>query len=387
MRTSAVGVALAALVCGALAAAGPAGDKLPTVKRITTIYEDHPKSADWCAANELIAFCGWQLDGYCDVFVMRPDGKGVRCLTSRAGLCPQRHNGNPAWHPSGEFIAFTAQNEDAARGEDTVLARAESKSVPGSGVNCNLWVVKADGSKAWQLTDSKTDYDTPRGVIHPQFSSDGKKIAWAALAGEYPRGMVWGRWAIYVADFALDDGGPKLKNVQKLQPGQQMNFYETHAFSKDGSRLLFSANCEPGQPVTGIDIYEYEIASGRLKNLTNTPGAWDEHAHWSPDGKWIAWMSSTGMDINYKEVRGGEWRKYLKTDLWIMDSGGKERERLTFFNEKGHPHYLGGRTIVSDSAWSPDGKGLVVTVAHADDATGVTRRTKLVLVELDVGEH
>ncbi len=134
----------------------------------------------------------------------------------------------------------------------------------------------------------------------------------------------------------------------------------------------------------GIDIYEYELASGRLTNLTRTSHDWDEHAHYSPDGRWIAWMSSTGMKIHYESVRGHAWRKYLKTDLWIMDSRGMARKRLTYFNKAGHPHHRGGRTIVSDSAWSPDGRRLVVLVAYESDSDGKRRlKSKLVMVELE----
>ena len=365
-------------------AAESARDALPELKGMTTVLDGRVKSVDWCAANNLIALGRWQRDGYVDVCVMRPDGTGLKRLTSKPGLCPQRHNGNPAWHPSGEFIVFTAQNEDASLGEDTQVGRLKSKSVPGTGLHCNLWVMRSDGSRAWQLTDIGTDYRAPRGVIHPQFSRDGKKLFWAGSTGQYPRGTVWGKWAMHVADFVVEDGVPRLDNVTTLQPGRQVNFYESHAFSPDGSKLLFCANCEPGQAVTGIDIYEYELASGRLTNLTRTPSDWDEHAHYSPDGRWIAWMSSTGMKIHYESVRGHAWRKCLKTDLWIMDSRGMARKRLTYFNKAGHPHHRGGRTIVSDSAWSPDGRRLVVLVAYESDSDGKRRlKSKLVMVELE----
>jgi Tol biopolymer transport system component len=383
------GAATALLCIAALAVAMPAraGRRgphvLPSLRSMTTVLEGRAKSVDWCVANGLIALGRWRPDGYVDVFVMRPDGTDLRCLTGRPGLCPQRHNGNPAWHPSGDYVVFTAQNPDAARGEGGFEGRLRSKSVPGTGLNCNLWLVTADGSRAWQLTHVPTDYEAPRGVIHPQFSHDGRRLFWAGAVGEYPRHMPWGRWSLYVADFVVEDEAPRLENVVALTPGRQQHFYESHAFSGDDRRLLFCANAEPGQEVTGLDVYEYDPAADRLTNLTRTRRDWDEHAHYSPDGRWIAWMSSADLDVRYRSVRGHDWQGDLKTELWIMDAAGQERRRLTHFNEEGHPHYLGGRNIVSDSAWSPDGRSLIVLVANEPEE-GARLKASLVRVELDL---
>ena len=54
-------------------------------------------------------------DGYFDIWTMRPDAAGQRCLTCQAGPLPQRHIGNPAWHPSGAFIVFQAQKAGVPR--------------------------------------------------------------------------------------------------------------------------------------------------------------------------------------------------------------------------------------------------------------------------------
>ena len=39
------------------------------------------------------------------------DGSGVECLTCNKYIL-QLHNGNPEWHPSGEYIVFQAQDPD-----------------------------------------------------------------------------------------------------------------------------------------------------------------------------------------------------------------------------------------------------------------------------------
>jgi hypothetical protein len=60
----------------------------------------------------------------------------------------------------------------------------------------------ADGSKAWQLTqteDSKSD-----GVLLPKFSHDGTKLAWSERVGtaKFFQPREWfSEWVIKVADF------------------------------------------------------------------------------------------------------------------------------------------------------------------------------------------
>lgn len=63
-----------------------------------------------------------------------------------------------------------------------------------------------------------------------------------------------------------------------------------------------------------------------------------------------------------------------------MNTDGSNRQRLTFFNERGYPEYIRGRTVVSDSAWSPDGKTLIVTVAYG---SLFSKGSKIFLLELE----
>ena len=130
----------------------------------------------------------------------------------------------------------------------------------------------------------------------------------------------------------------------------------------------------------GLDIWEYNLETKKLKNLTNPFDDWDEHAHWSPDGTKIAWMSSTGFKINYENPPDKNWKKHLQTELWLMNADGINPQRLTFFNDPGSEEYL-GRAIVSDSSWGPEGKKLAVLVAY--QAPGRKMKSKIVIIELE----
>jgi Tol biopolymer transport system component len=136
-----------------------------------------------------------------------------------------------------------------------------------------------------------------------------------------------------------------------------------------------------------MDIYEMNLESGVLTRLTSSLSDWDEHSHWSPDGEKLAWMSSTPLDVEYPEDMGShDWRYYLATELWLMNADGSGKQRLTFFNQPGHSHQRAERTVVSDSAWGPDGKSLLLLLANADGTgPGSSSNTQLVLVNLEEG--
>jgi Tol biopolymer transport system component len=338
------------------------------------------KSLDWCHSNNMIALGKMGMDFYYDVYIMNPDGTGLTCLTDSVN-CPQKHNGNPAWHPSGEYIIFTAENEDV-QGD-----AYDRVAIPGRGVNCNLWAVNREGSEAWQLTDYETSYINPQGVLHPQVTHDGTQVFWAERLSNC-EGTPWGEWALVVADFIIDERGPHLENRKVYQPGKSHRFYESHAFSLDGEKILFCGNLEKNQLESGIDICEMDLLTGSLTKLTDSFSDWDEHAHYSPDGTKIAWMSSTGLDvtIGFEDLKTHQWPYKLKTELWIMDADGSNKEQITHFNQPGHEHHIEGDIIVSDSTWNPDGTGIAATIAIKKGLQGGFR-SQIILITFNSNQR
>jgi Tol biopolymer transport system component len=84
--------------------------------------------------------------------------------------------------------------------------------------------------------------------------------------------------------------------------------------------------------------------------ITDSAAIHDEQALYSPDGKKIALMSGPFI---------GFLRLGYKTDIYLMDSDGNNRVRLTYFNQPGKPEYTGGSTLIDKIAWSADGNALV----------------------------
>ena len=93
----------------------------------------------------------------------------------------------------------------------------------------------------------------------------------------------------------------------------------------DGSRAVFSARG---------DVYTAPAKHGSIRNLTHSPGVREQYATWSPDGKWIAYVSD----------RTGEQELYIAP----QDGMGKE-EQIT----------SGGKMFLLAPVWSPDSHKLL----------------------------
>ncbi|GHT62532.1 tricorn protease [Bacteroidia bacterium] len=67
--------------------------------------------------------------------------------------------------------------------------------------------------------------------------------------------------------------------------------------SPDGNRIVVNARG---------DVYTVPVKSGITRNLTETSGVHERNAQWSPDGKWIAYISdATGEDEIYIQSQDG----------------------------------------------------------------------------------
>ena len=319
------------------------------------IIRETDRTLDWSHQNNLITFSLKGKDGYYDIATMNADGSNVKCLTCGKSKLPNKHIGNPAWHPSGNYIVMQVEKKKHFG--------APIYSTPGIGFNSDLWAMTSDGREYFQLTNLATkqnrkDRQTTTGVLHPHFSHDGKKLFWGQLKRAFKGGM--GIWELKVADFIMDKDGVHLANTKTYTPGKQKKWYESHGFSKDDSKILFSGSLEPGQDDTGMDIYTLDLETEKLERLTRTLAQWDEHAHYSPDGKKIVWISSVN-DFN-----PANWRKTMATEYFLMNEDGTDKEQLTYFNTPDHPHYSifkGARVICADSAWNKAGDKIMASIA------------------------
>ena len=109
--------------------------------------------------------------------------------------------------------------------------------------------------------------------------------------------------------------------------------------SPDGKRAVFSARG---------DVFTAPAKEGSIRQITRTPGIREKYVAWSPDGRWIAYMSDrTGAD-----------------ELYIVPQDGLGSEvKIT----------TGGDSFRMPPIWSPDSTKL----AYAD------KDLKLFYVDID----
>jgi Tol biopolymer transport system component len=331
--------------------------------QIRTLVSRTGGRVDW--RDGLIVFDKMGKDGWFEIWTMKPDGSGQQCLSCESPV-PRLHNGNPAWHPSGRFLVFQSLDpEIKAPLAEFGIYRVYTG--PGAGFHNNVWVMTDDGKEAWQLTHVGRD----GGVLHPHFSHDGSTLVWAEMTSTRP--MPLGTWVIRKAAFAVEGNRPVLKGTETLTPGN-LQFYETHGFTPGDDSLLFTG-MKAGGAGKDFDIYIYHLATNTLQALTDpTMDEWDEHAHVSPDGDKIIWMSSMGNGLQPRQMNQFQ----LKTDYWIMNLDGSGKKRLTRFNVPGAAEYIRGRTIAADVSWSPDGKSVV---AYVQDNATKDQPGSIVLIE------
>ena len=88
----------------------------------------------------------------------------------------------------------------------------------------------------------------------------------------------------------------------------------------DGSRVVVTARGE---------VFDVPVGKGVTRNLTRSSNSNDRGVAWSPDGKWIAWISdATGeTELCLYDVKAGETRQltdgsdtYIRTLQWAPDS-------------------------------------------------------------------
>jgi len=117
------------------------------------------------------------------------------------------------------------------------------------------------------------------------------------------------------------------EDLPALRPGIQnvSKFVTSVRLSPDGQRAVVVARG---------DVFTVPAKQGPVRNLTQTSGVHDRGASWSPDGRWIAFISDPS----------GENELYLQAQ-----DGRSPAEKLT----------SGAATYYYTPAWSPDSKKLL----------------------------
>jgi len=165
---------------------------------------------------------------------------------------------------------------------------------------------------------------------------------------------------VYIAD-DLVTGREEIRNVSK----NITNF----EISPDGKRALFGARG---------DVFTVPAENGPIRNLTASSGVHERNSKWSPDGKWIAYVSDrTGEDQIYIQAQDGSGAPiqittsndtYIYQPQWSPDSKkllwGDRRQRLRYVDidsKQIREVYQSQVWEITDYCWSPDSKWIAFT--------------------------
>lgn len=213
-----------------------------------------------------------------DLFVMRPDGSGVKKLTnSRAA------SGDAAWSPNGRLIAF-----DSDRG-----SRKGFRAI---------YVMKVKSRKITRITRPAR----PFSDYEPRFSPDGKYLVFTRARGTADNAPA--------ALFTVRLNGSSLHRLTRftLHVGAS-------DWSPEGKQIVFEGY--PNGPYG--DIYVIDATGGNPVNLTNdTTGQADPV--WSPDGQKILFLDNVFVN--------GVGR----TGLATMNPDGTQRRFISNKNIEAH---------------------------------------------------
>jgi tricorn protease len=220
----------------------------------------------------------------------------------------------------------------------------------------NLYVIDLTTKETKQLTTFK-DFDI-------KFPSLGDK------AIVYENGGY-----IYKMDLATEKS-EKVKIVisEDLLSGRTVledvsKFITNFEIAPDGKRALFGAHG---------DVFTVPEKYGETRNLTNSSGIHERNSKWSPDGKWISYISDkTGEDEIFIQTQDGSQpaveitsksANYKYQPVWSPDS-----KKLMWSDRNQMLHYvdIDSKAItdvdidsifeIREYEWSPDSKWIVYT--------------------------
>jgi tricorn protease len=243
----------------------------------------------------------------------------------------QYTDNQPVW--IGNTIYFTSDREDG---------------------RLNLWSYDL-GSKQTRKVTSHNDYD----VLWP--SADRNQVVYES--GGYLYKLASGQPARIPIRVYGD-----FRNTLPYHRNVRDNI-EWYTLSPSGTRAVFVARG---------DIFSAPAKEGEVRNLTQTSGVRERDATWSPDGRWLAYLSDKGGDYEiYVRPADGSGEERAVTNngkAWRFTPQWSPDSKMLAYSDKDHAlHYVDvatGRVTtvdkddygdITDYRWSPDSRWLTYT--------------------------
>ena len=277
-----------------------------------------------------------------DLYVMNIDGTGVTRITKTA----QSEN-SAVWIDNGTRIAFVY---------------AEKGSSP------QLWVMNADGTERHAATNIEG------GIEGFLFSPDQSKVVListvkynrtaADIYPDLPKAtgrviddLMYKHWDTWVTEiphpFIGSFDGQTVTDLKDIMEGEPYEApmrpfggVESFAWSPDSKILVYTSRKKTGMEYalsTNSDLYAYNLTTETTTNLTEGMMGYDTNPAFSPDGRYMAWLS---MERDGYEAD--------KNRLFIRDNATGQKTDLTSDWDY----------TIEEFAWNPNGKNIWFIAYH-----------------------
>lgn len=277
-----------------------------------------------------------------DLYVMNIDGTGVTRITKTA----QSEN-SAVWIDNGTRIAFVY---------------AEKGSSP------QLWVMNADGTERHAATNIEG------GIEGFLFSPDQSKVVLISTvkynrtaADIYPDlskatgrvidDLMYKHWDTWVTEiphpFIGSFDGQTVTDLKDIMEGEPYEApmrpfggVESFAWSPDSKTLVYTSRKKTGMEYalsTNSDLYAYNLTTETTTNLTEGMMGYDTNPAFSPDGRYMAWLS---MERDGYEAD--------KNRLFIRDNATGQKTDLTSDWDY----------TIEEFVWNPNGKNIWFIAYH-----------------------